>query len=161
MQLRCKFQHHNKGLHEGVLNYAYLFIVKKNRVTFCYLKTLLYLWVPRQILTYKFLLTNSQYLERPELFEELLTRCILSFTDVIFVCAFVKWCALCLVLNLFFKRDFVAFCYVACAANTGFYGFICWFSLLCAHLVGGSTWIVLQLVQDLMEPKPILELYAI
>ena len=31
----------------------------------------------------------------------------------------------------------------------------------CVHLVGGSTWIVLQLVQDLMEPKPIVELDTI
>ena len=31
----------------------------------------------------------------------------------------------------------------------------------CAHLVGGSIWIVLQLVQDLMEPKPIVELHTI
>ena len=31
----------------------------------------------------------------------------------------------------------------------------------CAHFVGGSTWIPLQLVQELMEPKPIVELHAI
>ena len=31
----------------------------------------------------------------------------------------------------------------------------------CAHLEGGSTWIVLQLVQDLTEPKPIVELHTI
>ena len=31
----------------------------------------------------------------------------------------------------------------------------------CPHLVGGSTWIILQLVQDLMEPKPIVELHTI
>ena len=31
----------------------------------------------------------------------------------------------------------------------------------CAHLVGGSNSIVLQLVQDLTEPKPSVELHAI
>ena len=31
----------------------------------------------------------------------------------------------------------------------------------CAPLVGSSTWIVLQLVQDLMEPKPIAEFHTI
>ena len=28
------------------------------------------------------------------------------------------------------KADLVSFCCVVCAANTAFYGFICWFSLL-------------------------------
>ena len=31
----------------------------------------------------------------------------------------------------------------------------------CAHLVGGCSLTVIQLVQDLMEPKPIIELHAI
>ena len=35
-----------------------------------------------------------------------------------------------LTLKLYLTRELVAFCYVACAANTGFYGFICWLSLL-------------------------------
>ena len=30
----------------------------------------------------------------------------------------------------------------------------------CAHIVGGSSWNVLQLVLDLMEPKPIVELHT-
>ena len=62
-------------------------------------------------------------------------------------------------------QEFVTFCCVACAANTVFLQFylLVFLTLLklfgyCAHLVGGSTWIVLQLVQDLMEPKPIVEL---
>ena len=33
-------------------------------------------------------------------------------------------------------------------------------SSYCAHSVEGSTFIVLQLVYDLMEPKPIVELHA-
>ena len=62
-------------------------------------------------------------------------ECLKSYWQIVsfsFKCYICPWfClvmrALYLILKLYFTYELVAFCCVACAANSSFYGFICWF----------------------------------